>query len=212
MRIKPTVSTATTGDDPHLFPLLAYKMSLCLLAVDTKRVWQPAGSNLTVSCCLVSTTVVQTGCDYKSRECRADTCCWTCIVVSAADSGLQRLHLKFFLNISQHGEFIAQLQGCQHWVLIGQGEVGWTGETPVGVYPRSGVAEGVKLLLVVTGVAAAKVVVRGIDASPFTQQRVNYLIFLAVRCKDQWSNIVRKPVGKCKQNLKLMHLRNRNFL
>lgn len=131
--------------------------------------------------------------------CKADTCCWTCIVVSGADSR----HLKFFLDISQHGQFIAELQGCQHRVLVGQGEVSRTGESSVGIYPRSRVAEGVELLLVVTGVAATKVIVRVIDASPFTQQGVNDLVFLAVRCKDQWGDIVGEPVGMHTQNPKI---------
>lgn len=56
-------------------------------------------------------------------------------------------------------------------------------------------AERVELLLVVTGVAAAEVVVRRIDAGSFTQQGVNYLIFLAVCCEDQRGNVVREPVG-----------------
>lgn len=78
------------------------------------------------------------------------------------------LYLKFFLNISQHGQFIAELQCCQHWILIRQGEVSRTGESSVGIDPRSGVAEGVKLLLVVARVTATEVVMRRIDASPFT--------------------------------------------
>lgn len=56
-------------------------------------------------------------------------------------------------------------------------------------------AEGVKLLLVVAGVAAAEVIVRGVDASTFTQQSVNYLVFLAVRCKDHWGEVMRESVG-----------------
>lgn len=56
-------------------------------------------------------------------------------------------------------------------------------------------AEGVELLLVVAGVAAAEVIVRGFDASPFTQQGVNYLVFLAVRRKDHWRHVVREPAG-----------------
>lgn len=65
-------------------------------------------------------------------------------------------------------------------------------------------AERVELLLVVTGVAAAEVVVRRIDAGSFTQQGVNYLIFLAVRCEDQGGNVVREPVGtKTQRELKV---------
>ena len=105
------------------------------------------------------------------------------------------LYLKFFLNIGQHGQFIAELQGGQHRVLIGQGEVSRTGEASVGIDPWSRVAEGVKLLLVVTGVAAAEVVMGVIDASAFTQQGVNYLVFLAVCCKYHWSHIMGKPMG-----------------
>lgn len=56
-------------------------------------------------------------------------------------------------------------------------------------------AERVELLLVVTGVAAAEVVVRRINAGSLTQQGVNYLIFLAVCCEDQRGNVVREPVG-----------------
>lgn len=106
-------------------------------------------------------------------------------------------HLEFLLNICQHGQLVAELQGRQHRVLIGQREVSRTGESSVGIDPGSRVAEGVKLLLVVTGVAAAEVIMGRVDASPFTQQGVNDLVFLAVRCKDHWSNIVREPVGMC---------------
>lgn len=56
-------------------------------------------------------------------------------------------------------------------------------------------AERIELLLVVAGVAAAEVVVRRIDAGSFTQQSVNYLIFLAMCCEDQGGDVVREPVG-----------------
>lgn len=56
-------------------------------------------------------------------------------------------------------------------------------------------AEGIKLLLVVTGVAVAEVVMRVVDVSPFTQQGVNYLVLLAVRREDHRSDVVREPVG-----------------
>lgn len=54
-------------------------------------------------------------------------------------------------------------------------------------------AEGVVLLLIVAGVAAAEVIVRVIDASPFAQQRVDNLVFLAVRGEDQGGDVVREP-------------------
>lgn len=102
--------------------------------------------------------------------------------------------LKLLLNVSQHSQFIAELQGGQHRVLVGQGQVGRTGQSSVGVYPRSRVAEGVVLLLIVAGVAATEVIVWMVDASPFTQQRVNNLVFLAVRSEDQGSDVMGEPV------------------
>lgn len=54
-------------------------------------------------------------------------------------------------------------------------------------------AEGVVLLLIVAGVAAAEVIVRMVDASPFAQQRVDDLVFLAVRGEDQGGDVVREP-------------------
>jgi len=105
------------------------------------------------------------------------------------------LYLKFFLNISHDGQFVAELQGRQHRVLIGQAEVSGTGEPLVGVDPGPRVAEGIKLLLVVTGVAVTEVVVRRVDASAFTQQRVNDLVLLAVRRKDHWSDVMGEPEG-----------------
>lgn len=62
-------------------------------------------------------------------------------------------------------------------------------------------AEGVVLLLVVAGVAATEVIVWMVDASPFTQQRVNDLIFLAVRGEDQGSDVMREPVRRRTQDL-----------
>lgn len=103
-------------------------------------------------------------------------------------------HLEFFLDVRQHSQLVAELQCCQHGVLIGQGEVGRTGQPPVGVDPGSGVAERVKLLLVVAGVAAAEVVVGRVDTGSLAQQRVNDLVLLAVRRQDQRRDIVREPV------------------
>ncbi|TNN63472.1 hypothetical protein EYF80_026322 [Liparis tanakae] len=95
-----------------------------------------------------------------------------------------RLYLKFLLNIRHDGQLVAELQGRQHRVLVGQAEVGGAGEPLVGVDPGARVAEGVELLLVVTGVAVAEVVVRRVDAGAFTQQRVDDLVLLAVRRQD----------------------------
>lgn len=60
-------------------------------------------------------------------------------------------------------------------------------------------AEGVKLLLVVTGVTVAEIVMRRVDPSSFTQQGVKYFVLLAVSCQDHWSHIVRESKGECKQ-------------
>lgn len=57
-------------------------------------------------------------------------------------------------------------------------------------------AEGVKLLLVVAGVAAAEVVVGRMDAGSLAQQRVNDLVLLAVRRQDQRGDVVGEPAGR----------------
>lgn len=102
-------------------------------------------------------------------------------------------HLEFFLDVSQHCQLVTELQRGQHGVLIGQGEVGRTGQSPVGVDSGSGVAERVKLLLVVAGVTAAEVVVGRMDPGSFAQQGVNDLILLAVSRQDQRCDVMRKP-------------------
>ena len=42
-------------------------------------------------------------------------------------------YLEFFLNVGHGGKLIAELQSCQHRVLIGQREVSWTGKAFIGV-------------------------------------------------------------------------------
>lgn len=92
------------------------------------------------------------------------------------------LYLKFFFNIGQGSQLIAELQGRQHRILIGQREVRWTGQSPVRIDTRAGVGERIVLLMIIAGVAGTKVVMWLLNASTLSQKNVHDLVFVTMRC------------------------------